>query len=1276
MSTSNSFFKLAAAHDVTARVHNTWSDLVPRVPRVLVPIQLDVLAVRQEGQQFADCAMAVPDQNTPQPIDTRDLLPPPFRNKDGSRDRGAYLHWALPDALAHGKQALGSDETTFPAIPDRWLVLRIFPSPRGRNAKRTVRGWVLRAGDRAPQEIDLGAWRETGDEPPDEQGRKAEPLTALGYGDAGWSAYFDNVRNRLAFYDSLADVQEGPIAYLVCGWYSKPELDPLSSAHVRSLTDFYARMAEMQWEVPEYQLKQAAERMRKEAEISSMIGLTAKSKVGSPIGPVSFLGGVKATVRVLQDEWWPSQILCHGSVVGIGWPNPGWRGQDDGLLPRENGGPPSASSLRVAVGNTTAEGMAALLVQAGASDDEGRVLEAFQLGLLKELDEPDGRARIDAALHASTFGSMPAGEVEDRVYEPPIQGPSSGGVGVTPKPPHGVFDRNFAQKVKVKVGDGSAITAKESRVIPQSDRGASLFVESRINRGALFDLRENVFAEPVIRPRPGRWVDIKRPQPRFYHPVDPVVLVQGGKRSFRHGGDGRFTRNGLLQCRLSDFTMKEVAIVNGEVRLASGGTRAEYALDRGVDSGSVPSECEDLLRETVILDPGSAEALIRSSRNPASPSPAEAAVARDTRKVMVEQTVWWALRDVNVDPAPIVARSGLAGVLPSPLGVTPPLTPWCPLHLDWRVEFIPSPERESDWKLEEIDYNEVAARVPPAGQEAAGIVVDGRSGLSANVSSILASAVRRSLQETARSGGGGKAPPKNAIIQHHSQLAGRIMTRVAGLRFNTGRDDQEPLKDIAELLDNMDVLNGVLEDFHFKLRGRVAADGQTATSPIPDPFVSVRHGYLRILRLRLVDGFGQFVDLLGSSETTAADASQAVTAPPMVVTGRNDLQALPPRFTGPARLSFRFIKGQPESPADIVEARLATDRTPAVSPICGYLMANHLDSALEYFGQDGLNHGMILPDLEGRIIWEDAPGTPITVGQSPARAIPNPFLAQMAQSVLDWGIADQQTEVLRESVLSALMRVIDTTLWTVDPFGHQGDEHLSLLVGHPIAVMRAQLRLEVLEPTDQETINRIAVPVRLGALTHWQDGLLGYFVNDDYRTFYIPDPASADEARAIGPMDGFLGYANKTQDYFSSFASTPKPVTHPYVNRDGFFLVRPNQSVFLTLLVEPHTRVNATTGLLPRKEIGMQREWIQEALSRLAPTFRFGPVLIDPKRIRMPVATELNGTWSWDHRVDVNVWANDPVTNATQEALLSADPPEGSEGWLRLTPKPPEEESQ
>jgi len=68
-------------------------------------------------------------------------------------------------------------------------------------------------------------------------------------------------------------------------------------------------------------------------------------------------------------------------------------------------------------------------------------------------------------------------------------------------------------------------------------------------------------------------------------------------------------------------------------------------------------------------------------------------------------------------------------------------------------------------------------------------------------------------------------------------------------------------------------------------------------------------------------------------------------------------------------------------------------------------------------------------------------------------------------------------------------------------------------------------------------------------------------------------------------------------------------------------------------------------------------------------------VLIDAKRIRMPIPHDINGTWSWDHRVDVTTWSNDAVTHATQDALLPPDPPTGSEGWLRLTPPQPEEET-
>jgi hypothetical protein len=267
-----------------------------------------------------------------------------------------------------------------------------------------------------------------------------------------------------------------------------------------------------------------------------------------------------------------------------------------------------------------------------------------------------------------------------------------------------------------------------------------------------------------------------------------------------------------------------------------------------------------------------------------------------------------------------------------------------------------------------------------------------------------------------------------------------------------------------------------------------------------------------------------------------------------------------------------------------------------------------------------------------------------------------------------------------DTALSSLLRIVDSALWSVDPFGHIGEEHLALLVGHPVAVLRAMIRVEVDEPVTPDVVQGIRVPVRIGALAHWQDGLLGYFVGDDYRTLHISDPAAADFARPIGPNEGFNGQASTTSDYYTNFATDlgvvaqpgATPVDHPYVDLGGVLWVQPQQDVWLTLLMEPHSVVHATTGFLPRKEIGMRRSWMAPGLSRLAPVFRFGPVLVDPKLIRMPIAADIRGTWSWNHRADATTWAEDPIVNSTGDARIPPDPSEGQEGWLKLTP---EEES-
>jgi hypothetical protein len=135
-----------------------------------------------------------------EPGELSNLLPPPFVDLDAPRPRGAYVIWALPDSLSRGVQTrtknpdgTETSDVNFPTIPDRWLVLRLYPSPRVAN-RRTVRGWVLQAHDPNPVPLDLDGWKEPGKPP---EGVK-KPLTALGHGDTSWAGYFDNVQNRIS----------------------------------------------------------------------------------------------------------------------------------------------------------------------------------------------------------------------------------------------------------------------------------------------------------------------------------------------------------------------------------------------------------------------------------------------------------------------------------------------------------------------------------------------------------------------------------------------------------------------------------------------------------------------------------------------------------------------------------------------------------------------------------------------------------------------------------------------------------------------------------------------------------------------------------------------------------------------------------------------------------------------------------------------------------------------------------------------------------------------
>lgn len=1129
-----------------------------RIPRVLVPIELDGLVLRADQAGFADCQMAEPDPAG----GLQDLLPAPFTDLPAPRPRGVYLHWALPDALTHGKptQPPAADGTApvadLPPIPDRWLIVRFALGATPDH--RQVRAWVLESGGPQPVVSDLASWHESGT-----RAAPGRELTALGAGDLAWAAYYDNVVGRLGFYDPLDDGAQGPLGYLVCGWFADSGLDPLADPEITSVTDFYAALANLGWSLPPGELE--------EDVLAAPLAAAAAAAGRGPL--------------VTDGSWWPQGLLLHGSVVGIAWPDASWPGTEGTLLGTDQGGAPDPAQTRVAFGATMTDALGALMVgflaaAEGVPQDiaqsEDRMLEAFQLGVLNEIDQPDGRVRLDSRLHADGFQAIASGQ------------------------------------------QPSQLTA---------DSGP-----------------------------------VQRSQPRFFGPGEPAVVVQGLRRSLKHGGDGRFSQDDTLVCRLSGFTVTSLSaqVGNGTQRAAVNADQVLDAPFAGVPD--LPADCADLVREAVLLDPGSARAAALLTL----PALDGATTVDDlTLNFMVEQTVWWALRDPLVNAAALLAHSGIAGTLPSPLAVTPPIAAWAPRHLDWAVEIFRSPGGLSDWTLGDLDFSpDNAAGVDTrAGR---GTVVSGRALLTGGVAGRAAQAGQAAIELASVGGASGLSQDSSDIF----------VPADAGQGLNSGTETIAQA--LIAALRGMDVMGAALTGIHARLRNEpagqwVGSSPPPAPEPTPDA-PGLIFGFLRPVRLRLVDTFGQVVDLLGSSAARPADATAALTSRLVTAPGVPGLVALTPRYAAPARVLLRFVDATPgpQPPPDLAQI------DESARPVCGYLLPDHLDGALEVFDAAGAALGTLLPapDGTGRAVWERPPGQSTGAGELPSATIADPALAAIADGLVRWGGHDAVPNA-GEGALAALLRLIDSAMWSTDPFGHVGDEHMSLLAGHPIVVLRAMLRLDVNDPLGPQDIVSTPVPVRLGALAQWQDGLLGFYVGDDLTQVHPSGIGAAALARPIGPGQGYLGPAAGLAAYHQSFAAdlqpgqTPAtPVTHPYVAADATIGVWPGQAVPLTLLVVPHAVVHATSGLLPRKEIGVRRQWVADALARIAPSFRFGPVLVDPRVIRMPVATELAGSWSWNHRVDVSSWADQPVVNAAGSALLSTDVTEAEEGWLILHPNP------
>jgi hypothetical protein len=1190
---------------------------------LLVPVHLDALPLGRDElvlEAMADFSRlpytnGAHDVNSDTPNLSEAVAAQEFQDENLNLKAGVHLHWALPDGLTRGAQREGGTE--FPLVPNRWLLRR---SRAGDGGSRVFeKSWVVESdylypegagaqsgavsfphrpeatkGEHQPfryagRRMPLDAWLEGADA----DAEYIDELTAVGYGEPSFAAFYPNCHSVFGLFDDdyAGDAPTG-LRYDLFGWYGDPAQDHLGTF----VAAFRKRFEE----------ERAARERQSNAAPGSSPDLTNADIREAVEGALGW------TVELAEGDSFPELLVCYASLTF----EPKARADGDD----------KASAEAVAVANTSTEALSAYL--AGRVDPERKAevedqLEAILLASRLADRRLDVGPKFEEARHEKGFAAVAGGTLWTVTLENEGEGPADAERAdrqsqvtlpaelahqlnaanssqqafdrvlqelesqrrqlfsdwykymLSAYPPEDSRDdypdadevRNFIElkvlaRLKSKEAEAGAlwltaddagnVTGADARDSRADSLAALLAADLTAVASAIADrnsLVKAAGAQAVFRLK-------QSPGPRYYRPTDPVALVVGpaARPSERHGQDGRARADGLLECRL--FTPQ-------------GGQQA------------VPDLREELY------------ACVEQLR------PAEGVETIAFR-------VWKA-------------------------------QPWNPFLLEWQAEMFPVESggnldpASGDYSISYVTENYTLAEngvdlsaLPGRGFVAkAAAVYSGRSILTPHALDQLKPQLKGYLQEQllgdylkAR---GLEAPGDPSRYFDENRVA-----IIAWYRENNCGDPTTATCQILrayELLDAPDfyALSQALGGFNEALLMRrqtmqldlgdplgfdderpfteavsaaVKASNTSAPRPLND-FLPVRAGALKLPRLRLVDTFGRAREIDCTNDVTTEKLKDEDGPYPLM---------LPPRLAQASRLNFRWLSAEDD------DAEM--NDHPATTPVCGWLLPNNLDGSLMVYDKGGAALGSI--DREA--VWLRAPGSGAAVD---AGQIPNAHLRKLVTHIVKCGRAFVQ------DFLSAL----DNALENIEPESFAQHQGLALLVGRPVALVRASLNLELQgEPAvhqgwnhfrqdmkrhrrDDTGFTHVRFPVRLGEYRQLNDGLAGYWVEegDGYAdgTFYAPQSESIADPQ-------IRTHADDPMNVYQSVAAPPHT---------------------LAMLVDPRGTVHACSGVAPVKSIQLPPDQYADALRAIEVTFLTSPVLTELGVVRLPLAPEPDFKWSWLRKV-------------------------------------------
>ncbi|PKV50554.1 hypothetical protein ATE84_2613 [Aquimarina sp. MAR_2010_214] len=1185
---------------------------------VLVPIHMEALVLKKDKE---DCLDLRPNFNNTGGVFLQDELQPKIKNKT-RLEKGIHLHWSLPKALRHSFVTNKTNETRFPIAPNRWMITRIRTDKGVKNMPSRI--WIIESD--AINSNNTPNWLLVKDNKLDFKniGKKTEwdagfnesssevTVSAVGVGNPFFSSFYHSCKNIFGFHDDLKDLddvinskEKCTLTYVVTGWYSDNNEDPLGN--IPDTTS--SNITENEY-IERKRIKEEREWIRKQWAIKQDDDQSIKSKNNIPDFP----------------------SIYHSSIQSIRWDN-----KIKTAIPK--------GDIQVYAGNSSVESLSAQIARTfnfNKPEDE-ELISALQYQLLEDYYTYPDWERIKSENHKRGFSPRNRGitwEISKQdTREPSLDNTKKQSQNSLQDEPtilenlkrlnhkqiqynslkeeleslhHQyyclwykeactfIYELDF-QKIDyedLKIKITNKIKQKTDEINSKPDgikKEISDLVKSIKNKIDESNKKSDIKLELK-----------EKLEDRFWEPNEPVLLLCGqGIRNteIQHFQSADLKINYRNKSQVLDKLSLNMPTSSNEAPELVEILKTSFTiLQLDTLKGKVPvEEIKALVYETVLLDHSLSVDISKIAYEMVTPG---GQIDKDSATVKE-----FAQQIINIQSQLLLENPHIDYKSPASFSVRKWQQAWVPLFMAWEVKYTHNVSEIRDIGLLKDSYSRkpedsfLFEKETDANNTS--ITIEGISPFSNSVLS--------NLKETLPDEITANYDQENVIAQSLSGLHKSLLMQKTGIQLppiqyrsnsNEYKIDLEEMRRMGENGYSIGCDPGDIEDGNL--------------------FYPLRGGTIEITKLSIVDAFGQEKKvILKDSNTTKIICSRSLkdTEKPS-----DNFIPLPARILQPARLQCNWLS--------VNNDPIYQEGEKSHNPVLGWLIPNYLDNSIMIYDRDGDGVDILHVDKNStkeKLLNLELP----------------PFIKNLSE---DDTVLQKMLSTIQEHI-SGINQLADKVYSNLTDVAEIKNNTSALIYGQPIAVACCSISLELLglpannqrwdqsEKENNGGITSQEFPLYVGNYNIENDGLLGYFINDEYSTFYT--------------TPNIKGFNHQKK---GSFFKKSKPLK-----------LSIDKEIKLTLLMDPTAGVHLATDILPTKCIQLSSYHVEQLLSKIDISFMIAPFIGNKTAPGIPLPISINADWKWCNKKDINTLQNDEEIVQKRHIDPRFAPKQAYEGWIRLS---------